>query len=301
MNDVSNVMNYIGASRFMKNNADTLAAIHSLNHPLAAKVHQALVRINSPWIKADVRKFKMIEQQRKQLMANNNPLVDGTLGAAGIFDEHKRVSDACKASKPYRSALHLYYLIRELQPRTILELGTNLGISSSYLAMATYPDINSKIITLDASPYRIRIAKSIHQNLGFQNISYHTGLFTNTLGQALTENEPIDFAFIDGHHQYQPTIDYFNEIFLSSTNMTTYLFDDIKWSEGMKKAWNEITNDPRIVFSIDLGVLGIVVCSKDYQQNNPRNFTIDISQPATLNALRTLKAFGKSVVRKIFG
>lgn len=301
MNDIINAMNYVVASRFMQKNAATLAAIESLNHPVATKIRNALVRINSPWPNADVRNFKKIEQQRKQLMNNNNPLVDGTLDVRWGADENIRVSDACKASKPYRSALNLYYLIRELQPRTVLELGTNLGISASYLALAGKADTSSTIITLDASPYRIRLAKSVHENLGLKNISYHTGLFADTLSRALTESNPIDFAFIDGHHQYQPTIDYFNEIFLSSTDTTTYLFDDITWSEGMKKAWSEITNDPKVVFSIDVGVLGIVVCSKNHQQNRPRNFTIDTSQPGTLNALRTLKAFGKSALRKVLG
>jgi predicted O-methyltransferase YrrM len=298
MNDIINAINYLFASRFTEKNATTLAAIESINHPVATKIRNALVRTNSPWVNADVRNFKKVEQQRKQLMANNNPLVDGTLGTPLKSDENIRVSDACKASKPYRSALNLYYLIQELQPRTILELGTNLGISSSYLALAA---TSSKVITLDASPYRIRVAKSIHENLGLQNISYRTGLFTDTLSEVLTENKPINFAFIDGHHQYQPTIDYFNEIFLSSTDTTTYLFDDITWSEGMKKAWHEITNDPKVVFSIDLGVLGIVVCSKSHQQARPCNFKIDTSQPATLNALRTLKTFGKSALRKILG
>jgi predicted O-methyltransferase YrrM len=301
MNDIINAMNYVVASRFMQKNAATFAAIQSLNHPVSTKIRNALVKINSPWPNADVRNFKKIEQQRKQLMNNNNPLMDGTLSVRWGADENIRIADACRASKPYRSAINLYYLIRELQPRIILELGTNLGISSSYLALAGKTDTSSKIITLDASPYRIRVAKSVHKNLGLQNISYHTGLFTNTLPGVLKENNPIDFAFIDGHHQYQPTIDYFNEIFLSSTDSTVYVFDDITWSDGMKKAWNEITNDPKVQVSFDIGVLGIVVCSKNNQQNKPHNFTIDTSQPTTLNAFRALRAFGKSALRKIRG
>src|SRR5262245_33826303 len=129
MNNIVNVMNYVVASRFRQKNASTLAAIESLNHPVATKICNALVKINAPWPGVDMDNFKRIEQQRKQLMGNNDRLVDGTLEGVWIDDKSIRVSDACKASKPYRSALNLYYLIRELQPQTILELGTNLGIS----------------------------------------------------------------------------------------------------------------------------------------------------------------------------
>ena len=99
------------------------------------------------------------------------------------------------------------------------------------------------MVTLDASAYRQRLAKEIHANLGLDNISYVTGLFTDTLQPTLTDMGTVDLAFIDGHHQYQPTLDYLEEILKFSTPDTVFVFDDIRWSEGMKQAWDEIRAD----------------------------------------------------------
>ena len=67
----------------------------------------------------------------------------------------------------------------------------------------------------------------------------------------------IDLAFIDGHHQYQPTLDYFEEIFRFSTPDTVFVFDDIRWSDGMKRAWSQIQSDDRLNLIVDLSRIGV--------------------------------------------
>ena len=53
------------------------------------------------------------------------------------------------------------------------------------------------------------------------------GLFADTLEQVLQESEPIDYAFIDGHHLYQPTLDYFNMIWGYARDKAIFVFDNI--------------------------------------------------------------------------
>lgn len=64
------------------------------------------------------------------------PLVDGSLGEPGPYDGERSVGDACKASRPPQPSLFMYLLIREFAPSRVVELGTNLGISSAYQAAA---------------------------------------------------------------------------------------------------------------------------------------------------------------------
>jgi predicted O-methyltransferase YrrM len=80
------------------------------------------------------------------------------------------------------------------------------------------------------------VAQDLHQQLGLDNISYKQGLFIDTLASSLEEAGPVGMAFVDGHHQYQPTLDYFDSIWNRSVDDTVFIFDDIRWSEGMKRA-----------------------------------------------------------------
>lgn len=210
-----------------------------------------------------------IEQERQKLLAQDGPLVDHTLEHPGLYDDGVSLRDACLVSKGPESGAMLYFLTRELAPRTTIELGTNVGISSSYIAAGLASIGNSgRLITLDASPYRQRVACNLHSRVGLQNTEYVNGLFTDTLSKVLSDRAPVDLAFIDGHHQYQPTLDYFEEILPASSESAVFVFDDIRWSGGMKKAWTEIREDDRFELVVDLWSVGI--CARRRSASAPR-------------------------------
>ncbi len=68
-----------------------------------------------------------------------------------------------------------------------------------------------------------------------------------------------EFTFIDGHHRYQPTIDYFNRVWQRSADGAVFVFDDIRWSAEMRLAWSELKTGPWTRASIDLGGVGAIV------------------------------------------
>jgi predicted O-methyltransferase YrrM len=204
--------------------------------------------------------IERIEVERKRLQNCREPLIDGSLGEGGLYDKGLTIQQACAASKSPKQALLLFLLARFMRPSNIIELGTNVGISSAYIAAGLMLNgKNCTIATLDASPYRQRLAKEVHCNLAVDNISYVEGLFKDTLGTSLVALGSIDFAFIDGHHQYQPTLDYFEEILKFSAPNAVFVFDDIRWSEGMKKAWSQIQSDDRLGLIVNLCSVGVCV------------------------------------------
>lgn len=205
-----------------------------------------------------------IEECRTAMLSSCDPLVDWTLGEPGIYDGgNKTIRDACSVSKARRPASFLYLLARFFKPRQVLELGTNVGISSAYLAagIAEYSD-GGQLVTLESSKYRQRIAKQLHSDINLSNVTYVPGLFCETLSSTLTEFPQVDLAFIDGHHQYQPTLDYLNAVVPYSSPGCVYIFDDIRYSEGMMRAWKEIRNDSRFGVVIDLFSVGLCVLRK---------------------------------------
>jgi predicted O-methyltransferase YrrM len=217
---------------------------------------RVISRVREPLPGPEREFIESIEAARRRLSLREEPLVDGTL-EAGPYDDDVTIKAVCRVSKKPRAALLLYLLVRELKPLKVIELGTNVGISAAYLAAGLKINGQGHLVTLEASAYRLRLAREVHESVGLSNVAYVKGLFTDTLESTLREVGPVDFAFIDGHHQYQPTLDYLQKVHGRSISEATYVFDDIDWSEGMARVWAVIQRDPRIAVSIDLNSVGI--------------------------------------------
>lgn len=226
-----------------------------------AIIAQALHQLKDTIPQTERDLIDRIEEERKRLLLSDQPLIDESLAKTGPYDKGVTIQDACKVSKPPIPLLLMYLLIRALKPLNVIELGTNVGISSAYQAAALKVNgQNGRLTTLEASPYRLRLARELHRNLQVENVTYIQGLFSDTLNNTLSASGPVDFAFIDGHHQYQPTLDYFHVIWEYSIKKgTLFMFDDIRWSDGMKQAWSDIQADDRIGLSVDLGSMGMCV------------------------------------------
>jgi predicted O-methyltransferase YrrM len=194
-----------------------------------------------------------IEAMRATIQQDHAPLADGSLGEPGIYDAGKTIAQACAASKPPRQAQFLHALVQAFNPSITVELGTNLGVSSAYIASAT----TGRLTTFESSPYRLRVARRLHRELGIGNVGYVQGLFEETLDGAVPQG--VEFAFIDGHHQYEPTLRYFDLIASRSCEGAVFVFDDIRWSEGMERAWAELRADPRIGLAVDVSTMGVCI------------------------------------------
>ncbi len=224
--------------------------------PRAARLVACFQRLDMQ-TSAEQARIHAIERERRRMLQDDGPLIDGS-AEPGLYDEGQTIAAATKVSKSPRGALLLYQLIQEFKPQLVVELGTNVGISAAYQAAALNDNATGgRLVTLEASPYRLRLAKSLHAKLGLENVSYVPGLFSDTLDAALAEHGRVDLAYIDGHHQYQPTLDYFDALWRYSGEAAMFVFDDIRWSEGMLRAWTQLRADPRLDITVDLGSMGL--------------------------------------------
>jgi len=172
------------------------------------------------------------------------------------------VANICKASKPAFWATFLFKLIKKIEPLSCLELGSCVGISASYQATALRINGKGTLVTLEGSPDIAKIAQETLERLSLKNTSVVTGPFHQTLKSTLESSKPIDFFFNDGHHDHDAVIHYFNEAMPYLSDEAVIVFDDISWTPGMRRAWNEIENDKRVTASIDLKTMGIALISK---------------------------------------
>jgi predicted O-methyltransferase YrrM len=87
------------------------------------------------------------------------------------------------------------------------------------------------------------------------------GRFQDTLADVAREQAPVDFAFIDGHHDEHATVAYFRQILPHLGRSAVLVFDDISWSPGMERAWKTVTADERVGLAVDLSAIGICLVS----------------------------------------
>jgi len=178
-------------------------------------------------------------------------------------------------SIPFKYASLLYCLIRKFMPISCLELGTCLGISASYIATALKMNTKGKLITLEGSASIANVANNTFEKLNLDNSHTIIGRFQDTLDNVLENNKPIDFAFIDGHHDQIATILYFEKIKNYISSNALIVFDDIDWSDGMRNAWRTIYNDKCVSLSIDLNKFGICFFNIA-EQTTKKHFRITI-------------------------
>lgn len=210
--------------------------------------------------------FGKVETLRKQLLVDDTIIKIEDMGAGSavtVSNERTIASIAKNAAKPKKFAQLLYRMVKYYQSQTILELGTSLGITTSYLALA---NPKAKVITLEgASP----LAAKAHQNfrdLGINNIELIEGNFDDTLGAVLKNNPSIDFAFVDGNHRQEATERYFNQLLPHLHNNSLLVFDDIHWSKEMETAWRNIVQNEAVICDIDLFYIGILSFRKEFKE-----------------------------------
>lgn len=204
--------------------------------------------------------FKEIEQIRKKLLSDsrNIDIPDYGAGSNVIGNSSVRVvGDIAKTSlKPAAQAQMLFRLMNYLSPETSLEIGTSLGITTSYLASVS---TQNKVYSLEGVPSLCKIAAQNLSDLGLKNTEIIEGKFASSLPNLLNRLNTIDFVFIDGNHRKEPTLEMLKAIKPKLSLHACVVVDDIYWSREMREAWLELKSDSQFEVSIDLYFFGILI------------------------------------------
>ncbi|HSZ25334.1 MAG TPA: class I SAM-dependent methyltransferase [Cytophagaceae bacterium] len=206
--------------------------------------------------------FEKIEFLRKELKHNFQKIEITDFGAGSKVAKSnlRTISSISRFSEKKPALAQLIFRIIENQvPKTILDLGTSLGITTLYEAKAC---LTANVYTFEGCPNTAGIATENFKKLSAKNITLVLGNIDHTLPELLSRIPTIDFAFFDANHRYQPTITYFTLCLEKVTEDTIFIFDDIYWSEEMKKAWEEIRGHSLVGISIDLFFIGIIFFRK---------------------------------------
>jgi len=207
--------------------------------------------------------YQEIEYWRDQLLSSKEYITCKDLGANGQgedVNEQRSVRGIAKKSlKPAKYGQLLFRLVNYFQFKTALELGTSLGITTSYLCAA---NTECQVTTIEGCEEAASIAKQNWQRLGHKNVTQSIGGFDQQLPLVLKEMQRLDFVFFDGNHRKEPTLNYFNQCMEKRHEKSVFVIDDIYWSPEMKETWDIIKADERVTVTIDLFYVGLVFFRK---------------------------------------
>ena len=215
--------------------------------------------------------FLRIEALREKLIHDTHKIKTVDLGAGSAFDKkpvERTIRDVVRRfAKSPRYCRLLYRLTEYLKPGVMIELGTSLGISAMYQAAG-----NNKgtLYSIEGCTETAEIARNNIREAGYANVEVRTGNFDDALPVLLHELPTVSYAFIDGNHTHEATMRYFKLLSAKVNDDSLLVFDDINWSHGMKRAWDEIKSDDRVTIAINLYFLGIVFFNTSFSKQDFR-------------------------------
>jgi predicted O-methyltransferase YrrM len=209
--------------------------------------------------------YTKVEDRRKVLLLNEELIEVEDFGAGSSLTPSSirkvnAIAGSSLKSKKYGQLL--FRMIQYYQPIALLELGTSLGITSSYLS---FGNPSAKLFTCEGAGKIATIAQKNFDLMRLNNIEIIVGDFSKTLPSLLAKMRKIDFAFVDGNHRKSSTINYFHQLLDHSKSTSIFVMDDIHWSSEMEEAWIYIQRHPAVTLTIDLFFIGIVFVNPDYK------------------------------------
>ncbi|WGF88260.1 O-methyltransferase [Marinivivus vitaminiproducens] len=216
--------------------------------------------------------FARIEELREEMNASeemleawDRPWLDESpeireklsIGASTRYETAISKAKACKASKSGRACRLLFALVRHTHPESVVEMGTNVGISGLYIAAALECNGSGRLVTMEGAPSKAALARDNFARAGLADrMTVVVGDFNDTLDGVIAAARPVDMAFIDGFHDGPATLRYHAMIKANAAQDAVLVYDDIRWSKGMQAAWQTLAAEPDTGTVIDLGPVG---------------------------------------------
>lgn len=204
--------------------------------------------------------YEILKSHRKALRSDSSmvEMKDFGQGSRVFKGNARKVSAVVKnAGMRKKRQKLLFRLSKYFKSETVLELGTSLGLGTVALSLSNE---FSAIQTVEGCPNTLQKAQEYFEKFNLHNIQIHQELFSEFLENTSTQ---FDLIFIDGDHNGERTLGYFNSLLNKVHNDSLIIFDDIYWSKDMTVAWQKIIANEKVTVSIDTFQWGLVFFRKE--------------------------------------
>jgi predicted O-methyltransferase YrrM len=156
-----------------------------------------------------------------------------------------------------------FRLVREMRPRSCIELGGGVGISTAYQGAALELNEAGVLRSIEGSAARARQGTQVLSSLGIERAEVIEGRFEDVLDRVLAEAQPVDLVYLDAGKGRRHNLDLFERVLPHLSPTAAFVMDDIHWSREMKRTWREIATHPRVQLSVDLWRIGACLLAED--------------------------------------
>jgi predicted O-methyltransferase YrrM len=133
-----------------------------------------------------------------------------------------------------------------------------MGLSAAYQAAALEMNGQGELFTLEGAETFAQLAKRNLSDLGLgSRATVVQGKFDDNLDEVTADQ--VQFAFVDGNHEYEATLRYWDKLAKKMPAGSVVIFDDIRWDVGMESAWRDLQRDSRFSLVVDLFTVGVGV------------------------------------------
>jgi len=195
--------------------------------------------------------FKQIETQRKKIYNEN-------------FSILKNHSKRLRSKDAFNGQI-IFRIIEGASFKTLLELGTYIGIETLYMAMAK-PDAKCFSVTKSAELAGLAL-KSFHEQ-DLNQINLHLIKPQEDLATILKELDSLDFVLFNYISDPQETFELFKKCLSLNNIGSIFVLMDIHKNPKMDAVWKKIRSHEKVQISIDTYDLGILLFNPELSKKN---------------------------------
>ena len=217
--------------------------------------------------KTNYPEYNVLEKYRNSLLANKSTIEVTDFGAGSrVFKSNTRAVNqiAKNAGISVERAKLLFRIVNYFHPKSILEIGTSLGLATSALALNDF----SEVTTLEGCPETMNQCQLQLQKFNINNVNCVNTEFSKQLKTYNLQPATCNLIYFDGNHSKQATLEYFELLLPTIDNETIWIFDDIHWSQEMEEAWEIIKQNPKVTVTVDTFQWGFVFFRSEQVKEN---------------------------------
>lgn len=164
-----------------------------------------------------------------------------------------KLEDHAKTGANKRNGIVLKRLADGLQAKSVLELGTNTGLSGCYFLSSETLEM---LVTIEGSSELCQVAEANMSKIS-NKFRLLNMLFDEALDLLLEENQKFDLIYLDGQHERQASMHYVQRVIPLLSTKGVIVLDDIYWSADMNLFWKDFCHMDAFSTTVDLQIKGI--------------------------------------------
>lgn len=204
---------------------------------------------NAAFLCQTTRLGELLKNNSEKIVVTDHGVGSKYLGNERILSKIYKTSSSRGKYGRFLHQLAQHYPIRKA-----LELGTSVGVGTTCIATG---NADLEITTVEGCSNTQAVAQANFDALRLRNVRSVCAVFDAFL--ASNTADTYDLIFIDGHHDGAALIRYVNMLFEQAHDDTFFVLDDIRWSDSMWTAWQELIADDRFHVSMDFFRMGVLL------------------------------------------